>query len=439
MRPAWLLVALAACGPAVPPHLQVGPAESGPAAATPPDSATSAVAQLVAADPFLRRLPGRPAGWWDGAGPLAAPLSDWATRPPAARPLQVGARPAGILAPLAAGARLAALETTLRDGPDPAALAAAWGLPAASGAAVPADARGPMDWFHPETTLGDDLLYAGERAVLLAWLSDPALPLGPVDAALVDGRHDRWIDSPAGALLRAHARGARDPEAAAAGAADLWAATTLALGQVAADRDREQADWAATAEAQRSALGLEAGADPVAALLRRARAGLTADAGSDRALGLALVALQAERLRDRCPDRPCGGLDRIGGLHAAAAWDPEAARAAALWRLVAAKGLLDRYQVGHDRPGRGPLLDATAELWAGEFAGPLDRTVVQRPAYDPALVLALSRAAGGPDETTPAALEGILRRLVHERAQACADAPAEAAALVDRIRRRAQP
>lgn len=434
------------CGGKIPPHLQVtAPGSPGSADAAPPTSAEAALEQLLGRDPFLRRAHRGPAGWWDGAGDQARALQAWQGAPafdPGARHALEQDHAGTVAVPLAQADRLLALEDVIRRtaaGLD-SALAEAWGLESQPLVPRAPDARPEMDWLRARGSLPEATFYAAERAVLLGWLDGPALPLGPVDAALEDGRHDRWIDSPAGALLRARARNQRDPLAAERGRELLNLATHLALAQVAADRDREQAAWAAEAGAVREAQGLDEGADAIAHLLREARTALTRDAGTASSTGLALVALQAERLRDSCPDRPCGGLDRVWGLRRARAWGEEPARAADTWRLVVAKDALDRFVVGHDRPGVGPLLDSLAELASGELQRPVEIALVQRPAVDPAFALAYTRAASAPEGTTPEDVESVLRRLVGERAAALDGALGDDDALVERVRlRAAQP
>lgn len=431
------------CGGKVPPHLQVTtPGSPGSAEATRPDSAEAAFEQLLGRDPFLRRAQRGPAGWWDAAGDQSAALAAWQASPPfsaSARHALEQDHAGTVAVPLARADRLLALEDVIRrtaaglDG----ALAEAWGLERQPLVPRAPDSRPEMEWLRARGSLPEATFYAAERAVLLGWLDGPELPLGPVDAALEDGRHDRWIDSPAGALLRARARKQRNAGAAERGRELLAKATHLALAQVAADRDREQAAWAAEAKAVREALKLDEGADPISHLLREAHTALILDAGSDDSTGLALVALQAERLRDSCPDRPCGGLDRIWGLRRARAWGEEPARAADTWRLVVAKDTLDRFTVGHDRPGVGPLLDALAELASGELRRPVDIALVQRPAVDPALALAFTRAASAPEGTTADDVAAVLRALVAARAAALEGALGDDDVLVQRIRTRA--
>ncbi len=429
MRGLLLVAMLWNCGgQTIPDHLRV----DGQAAATsrlPPTSASEAVTQLVAHDPFVRRTVVHPAEHWSGAGAAAPGLMAWSALVARGEPQPQALRAIGTthggtpVVAVARGRRLRQLEDTLRTGTGEAAqvqLALLWGPidPAPNASAPPA--RSPLAWLHSDNAV-EDLLYVAERAVLLGWLDGPEIPAAPVSAALVDGRHDRWIDSPAGRIIRARAANTRSPESSARGRAALRLAADLALEEAAADRDSEQKAMALSRDQARADRELEETEDVVAVLLSEARLALTEDAGDPDSAGLALVALQAERLRGTCPDLPCGGLDIDGSLAGARLWSDAAHAEADVWRLISAKQTLDRFEVAHDRPGADRLIDLIADLWIGEHDAHPTLATLQARSFTPAVVLDLTRAAGHPGATETDVLMSLLRELVAQRAGAVAD------------------
>lgn len=443
-----LLLAAIGCAPrAIPPHLQMEPppAERAPTAA--PTTLEAAADQLVQTDPLLRRArPETPEHW--AAVPQAGPLVAWAalaagTTPPPKEWDRVEANFPGTLAvPLVRGAALAVLEAATAGGtlgPDAGVEVLPWlGPVVVDGAALPAAARGPLEWLGgaPEEARGR-ILHIAERRTLLGWLDGPDLPTAAAAAALRPGVYDRLRDSPTGALLLAHDAPRNDPAQGEAGRASLTRATTLALQAVAADRDIDQVRWRETRERLRDTLG----DDPIASSLADARVQLTADAGRPASAGLALVALTAERIHGTCPDRPCRGLDRVATLDAPARWSAEAEAPAAVWRVIAVKAALDSLEVTRDRVGVPSAWLALADALAGSTGGSVRHALLRTRAPDAATWLELSRLAGGVDATTwdqaQAALNAHLLRLV-EAALAYELPPAQRDVLT-RIRRRLLP
>lgn len=434
IRAVWLGLATA-CGPApVPPHLAPpAPAASAP----PPTDAGALLASWAATDPLLRRPPGLEhlpptlAGApWLGAylrlsRDPAATAGDWRSF--------AAAHPGTLAGPLAAGAALAAIEVALAV-PDGEAAALPWLAPVLTDArALPAAARGPLDWLSPADPSAHRAvaLHLAEGAVLRAWLLS-GQPLGPVAAALQPGVHDRLRARPEGALLLARAGGARDAAAAADGAQRLAVATTLALQEVAADRDAEQAAWARTRDAARASTGAP---DPIAFHLDAAIAAFTRDAGADASFAAAQVAIAAARVRGSCADRPCGGLDRTSTLRAL---EP-AAPAARVWRAIHWKSAVDTLEASHDRPSAWLGMPALADALLAEGSGPIPEALLRVRTFGPSAWLALSRAAGAGDATTFVDAAKALRERVAVAAEAgIPGASPEDAAVLARVARRAR-
>lgn len=452
MNPLWLL--LPACTGRLPPALAPTSAPTAQAPTVAVDDLASAAVALVAADPLLRR-PQVQADW---AGlPGGAPIAAWS------RLVERGdAQPAdwfslersypGTLAvPLARGARLADLESLLAGGLRPEDTARVVSLLAPLSdveRSGPSDIRPALGWAAPGAAATEQaaaVLHIAERGVLLGWLDAPDLPLAAPTAAMRPGIHDRLIDAPAGALILARGTGRRDAEAAAGGRADLSLATTLALADAAADTDSEQA--ALTTRLAQAAELLRAQGAQVPEVhdgalrfsLSRARSRLTADGGDDASAGLALVALTAERLRDQCPDPTCRGLDRVTTLHRAAAWGPEAAAAAAAWRVVAAKQALDTLEVTAERPTFGAAMPELVDVLLGEGAASVDLSLLRQASAGPVTWLSLTRAAGAPDATDADAGIHAIRALVVRTCDAAlaTTLPDDERELVKRIRQRA--
>lgn len=424
-----LAILLTGCGPRqIPPHLRPEPTATAapPAAARPPATLEDAAAQVVAGDPLVRRARPRQAGHWH-AVPAPSGLPEWAAvaRDPSAAPAAwyaVEERAPGTLAvPLARGGRLAALEIALASSRNDATLALPWlGPVVRDGAPLPAAARAPLAWLAgPAENAAESALRIAERAVLLGWLDSPDLPITDAVAAFRPGIHDRLTTSPPGALLVARADDRRSQEHGERGRRALAMATRLALLGAAADRDAEQARYAAMLSTHRID---EDDLDPIGRMLASAVADLTADAGTDRSTGLALVALTASRLRGSCPDTPCTGLDRMQTLAAAGRWRAEAS--ASLWRVIALKSVLDRLDVARDRPSFPAAVVDLADALVGLGASTVPERLIRARRPDPAVWLAVSRAADGGDGTAWEDARGALaKRLVEACDAALATAP----------------
>lgn len=388
-----MLLFLLSCTRAVAPVLEVEPVEAVPPEPADPDAR---LAWMIGHDPLARRprIPGAAEG----------PLVSWLelARADETRPGQwaeLEARwPGTVVVPLSRGARLAGLESSLGD----PARAMDWYLPLSAGDGGQEQTRAPLDWLHASA---DTLLPLLERRVVLGWLDAPTLPLVALAGSFSDPGFARVAETPAGTLLLARATRKTDPTAAEAGWRDLERATVLAARVAAADRDAEQAAVRAEIEAERQALG----GDPVPLLLGRAAEKLGADAASDRSTGGALLALAAQRWQNRCPDTPCGGLDRAVAMSVAGRWDPAVAPLAEAWLAIASKDALDRLEASWDHPSFTGGLDATVEVLLGT-GGTVDRDLLRYPAPGPPVVLALSRAAGGGDFTGKDDLLHVLRK-----------------------------
>ncbi|MCK6505465.1 hypothetical protein L6R53_19065 [Myxococcota bacterium] len=387
----------------------------------------SAAAVLVGADPLLRR-PRRPEDWvrLPGLEPVAA----WAQVAARTQPLPADwwalerAWPGTLAVPLARGARLAELESLLAGGlrPEDTGHVVALLAPLADIERTgPADTRPALDWLVPGAAapaLAPAALAHAERTVLLGWLDGPDLPLRAPAQAMRPGVHDRLLTSPAGALLLARAQGATDPSAGQLGRERLALATYAALLAAGADTDADQA----RAVGQLASLAEDLRAAGVAvpdrrdgaelAALREAREQLTRDAATADSTGLALVASTGERLRGACPEGACRGLDRVGTLRRAATWGPQAAAAAATWRVIATKEALDSLEVTVERSTFGVGMPDLVDVLLAEGAGPVDLSLLRQRAAGPATWLALTRALGAPDTTDAAPAIAALRALL---------------------------
>lgn len=450
-----ILVYLLTCGPKeLPSALYAEPSATPQVVSAPPTDLGSAMAALVGGDPLLRRPPpGQPGQW--AALPGGAPIEAWASLarqpdagPEAWRALEDGWR-GTVAVPLARGAGLAAVEVLSAVMPplgDPAGLEASllvtrWLSPlAGDNRPPPPDSRAPYAWLGADPQdARRAVLELAERRVLLGWLDGPDIPQATAAAALGTELYDRLTGEPAGALLLARGRDARAPERATAGEEALWRATGLALIDAAADRDTEQREAHAHLDAEAQALGI-AGGDPVAALLERARDALSADAGSARSTGLALVALSAGRLVAPCGARPCKDLDRTATLVRAEAWHAGAIPAARVWQVIALKRAIDAFDVNVRLPSFGDVLPDLADALIGLGGGPLNATAINRNLPSPQLLLELSRAAGGGDELSPEAVTAALERrlaTVCDHALEAGQAP-EHRVIIERIARQAR-
>lgn len=434
---------LVACAPKeIPPHLRIEEREEGPVQVEVVDD-RSALARIIGRDPLARRTDPRSPGDWSGL-PSGDALEDWAglARQDVSTPADwqaLEARwPGTMVVGLARGSELGRLQVQLAGEGDrsPSAAAVSWLGPLRSGDEL--HPREPAAWISEDAaSQREDLLYLAERRVLLGWLHDPGVPVGPVAAVLDPAIQGRLASSPAGRVLRARAEGDRDEESGLLGAQLLDRATTLALEEAAADADGEQRAWRERLLSLRAELDAD---DPLAALLAQARAALVADAGSPGSAGLALVAATAERIRGTCPDAPCTGLDRTSTLGAAARWGAEVAPVAAAWRLVAMKTASDAFEASWDHPSfktHAPLL---VDVLLGTGAASMDLAVLRVQAASPGTFLAIGRGTGRDgitgQEEARRALRDHLVRIADQALQA--ELTEEQAAAARRIRRRAE-
>ena len=434
---------LAACARPLPDHLRPDP----PAAEAPrpaPTTREEALRQLVSADPFGRRAPPAPPGHWaavPGWGPGLELWSAW-TRggvPGPARLAELEARfPGTPVVALARSQRLLGLELAQRAGATPAEQLLWLGPISAPGPVTPADVRGPLDHLGADPP-GPALLTVLERRTLLGWLAGPEIDAGPLAASLRPGVHDRWADSPAGALLQARAR---PPTAAPEpGREALARSTHLALVHAAADTDGDQRRW----RELQAALGAAVGVAPEHVLrhqLAQARQLLTAAVGpaAREDVGRALVAIAAERLEGSCPDAPCGGLDVVAAVRAGEAWG--ATQEAAVWRVIALKRAVDTFEARLERPGFSAAMPPLIDALTGLQGGALPAHLLTRSRPDPAVFLELSRAANGVDATDAAgALEALRHLLGREvkRARGLGAPPEQEAVLAQMAKRLPAP
>ncbi|MBM4393977.1 MAG: hypothetical protein FJ090_22855, partial [Deltaproteobacteria bacterium] len=334
-----------------------------------------------------------------------------------------------VAVPLARGARLAVAEIGLGDAP--ALMRALTPLP--DPVAVPtAELRDPLDWLGAE---GEGVLAVLERGVVTGWL-DADREAGPAAEALRSSTYDRLREMPAVKLLDARDRELSDPAAGAAARARLEEALIYALGEAAADRDREQA---AMRTRRAELLAAYPGAtDAAAALLADAERLATADAGADASLAVAMVAQSMQRWRGRCPDAPCGGFDRIGMIDTASRLDPGLRGHLATWWVVLWKESLDNLHASWDYANVTSAMDPITELAASRDPRAMDWTLLHRRQPDPVVGLAWCRALGLPEATSK---EGVLlelgRYLQRIAANAIPVAPEAAREPLARVARRA--
>lgn len=409
------LLLLAGCLRAsAPPPSEVAP----PVVPPEPDDPALLVPWMIAGDPLARRprQPERPPAAPDLAAYVAVAAEADPT-PAAFRRLEEQ-WPGTPTVALARGARLAAMEVA---GDDADAVMDAL-LPFDPPDAARPRARDPLAWSG--VVAPRDLLPAGERAVLLGWLADPAAPPVYVATLLDRPEWDRLVQTPAGQLVRAAGQGARDEAAAADGRDVLAEATAYAAQRAAADRPREQAEVRALKDTIGPRFGVTG--DPLAAMLRRAREGLTRDGGGPGSTGLALVAIAAERLNRSCPDAPCTGFDRVTSLGDAARWGPEPAALAAAWQAIALKDARDHLDVAYAEPSFPSALDGLVEALLGPDTGPFDRSILTQAEPGPGVHLAVCRALDAGDLTSRAAMTAAVDRRLAERTEAALAALAAA-------------
>lgn len=421
---AWALLAFVGCGRRLPSALSLDastPVAEGPATGT--DEATL-LASMVRGDPLARRprLPD-PAVWSEvaWARPLLA-VADAVTAVErgAGQPTDVlrgveEAWPGTPAVALARGVALQRAEIALAQGDRRAMARAITDLGAVSSGA-PTEPERALQWAGDGPQVGETALDLGARRVLAGWLSSPKIPVGSVADLLDAALYDRLYDAPIGQLLRARAAAGTADDAAAF--ADLARATSLALERAAADRDREQAAWAATRDAERAALGVTDG-DPVALRLERAFEGLLPSAGVDRGAGGALLALTALRWDAACGQDHCRGLDRVDTMRLAGGWHPDVERLSSVWQVVAWTEALETLRVGHQTVLFDAAIVGMADVVLGT-GGRLPVDLVEREVPDASTWLVLGRAMGVDGTVEPDACLRALGRALAERAEAAA-------------------
>lgn len=428
-----LLATLAGCAPKhVPSHLQVGPQEPT-VVAEPPASLEAAVAQLTEGDPLVRRPAAHDPTWWGDQGDTA-PIAAWSSMVGSGRPSRSSldaletAWPGTVAVPLARGARLAQLEVDLPAAPaddsGDRALALWLGSVTVAPRPGPSDVRPPLGWLGTaQSTPREGLLEVMEQDVLLGWLSSPAIPLAPVEAAMVAGTYDRLRARPEGALITARAKGGRDAAAGATGAEALRRATHLALVRVAADRPAQQDKAQRLAKGIATELGLEASANPLPVLLQQGWDALLADAADDRSSGLALVTVAAQRLSGSRLTGPPESLDRIATLRQATGWHTDVEPYAWAWRLIAAKDALDQLTISEEDQRSTVAFPLVADIIVGESRGRVPLSLLLQQRLGPAASLAITRGLGSPDGTSPQDALSALSTHIHALCGARPEAP----------------
>ena len=274
-----------------------------------------------------------------------------------------------------------------------------------------------------------------DRWVLQGWLVDPSVPVQAVAPLLASPQFDQLSQTPLGRVLQARAAG--DAVDSNEGWTDLTRATTVALQQAAADRDREQAEWADLRATLREELQAD---DPVAALLGRAFDQLAPGAADPQQAGGALLAFAAARWVGECGQAPCAGLDRVQAMGNAADWAPQVEPLAAIWRVIALKEALDTLEVGRDTALFAGAAADVSDALLGTGAGPIDAAVLTRQRPDASVWLALGRAVGVEVVEWEGVREAIGKHLHRHALDASRRVnDADSKARLERIARRAIP
>ncbi|MBX2801390.1 MAG: hypothetical protein KTR31_27175 [Myxococcales bacterium] len=342
--------------------------------------------------------------------------------------------------PLARGYRLRIVENLLASAQrEPLATqAAALALitplePAPEGAPPP---RTPLEWLGGAQIHDSWVRNYADRWVLQGWMTDPEIPLEVLAPLLSAPQYDGLRATPMGALVLARAE-RREAEVQGAWQA-LEHATQLSLQRVAADRDKEQAAWADTREAEAERLEVE---DPIASLLQHASVQLTAAAGDARAAGGALLALSALRWGGTCALKPCIGVDRVSTMRSARRWHPDVDALASLWQVIALKDAVDTLEVGHDTALFPTATVGVVDALLGTGGGPIDGAILQKRRPDPAAWLTMARAVGKEGVVDwEGAREAVGEHLQREVSEALnTPRSPEVRSLLERIERRAVP
>lgn len=395
----WTLLLILSCAKEIPPHLRVEPVQV--------ETHTQAsLHALIASDPLVRRPDARQPGDWTTLSEGQA-IETWAAvaRASSVAPsdwLQVEAQTRGTVGvALARGAMLAGLEVTRGAWTEQLQQSIAGWLGLKRVAARPIGSRpgAPLDWLvglTPERKL-ENARHLAERRVLLGWVDGPAINLKPVSKALQSSSYTGLATTPIGMLIYDRAQDMRSPEDRVSGTSKMWEASEHALRWAGADTNKDQTRLRIERDTHRDTYGETASARA----LREARVLLTADAAEDDSAGLALVVIAAERIEGSCPDKPCEGLDRVAALKRAEVWGPTARQAAAVWMVIAAKQALDTLEASLDRPSLHRRLPEIAEVLSAASGQSIELSFLRHRVKSPALLLSISRMAGGEPQTDP--------------------------------------
>lgn len=434
----WLFLLIFSCNKEVPPHLRVD--------YTPQDlHAPPSLKSLLASDPLVRRPNSRGAGAWDSLEESSA-LNAWASVARLSRPepsdwLALESQNRGTIAvALARGAMLAGVESSHGDWghPQQARLSAYLGLTAVGVRPIGVRPSAPGAWLpglEPKTKVAN-ARHMATRMVLSGWLDGPKIDLSEVGQALGGEAYTGLADTPMGALIVARSNHERTPGAHEEGKAHLWRASAHALNWVGADTNTEQTAMQSARQLSRDTHG----GTPTAMALQLAYAALKTNAGADDSTGLAMVAIIAQRLEGSCPDTPCEGLDRVATLQRAKLWGADAEIAALIWTLIATKQALDTLEIALVHPSLSKRLPQVADALNGFNLQPTNLAFLRNRVQSPALLMSISRMAGGPDvNDKDAALDAVRSRLISLCDQAISMAlPDTIIEPVQRIRLRAQ-
>lgn len=410
----WLT--LLACQHQVPSHLLPPSQRTGQTELPPVETVDDALRVLLNGDPLARtpRMPPR-----EELDALGSPSLTAYTG--LVRELEQGASSAElslqqlenawrgtVAVPLGRGYRVRVVENQLASEPERTEATDARLLALLTPLARPAEESGlprlPMEWAVGDGDLRKRSLELADTWVLTGWLDAPDIPLGPTSKALDGLPFDGLKESALGELIQARAAGASAESDA--GMTHLREATELALFRVAADRDKEQGEWAATLAEARGATGSD---DPILFHLQAARTALTPAAGDDDAAAGALLAIHASRWVETCPQPRCRSLDRTDALHAVTRWPGEAAVLAQVWQVIALKQALDTMETAHDTVlfpvALADLLDALIGTGGGPFPGEL----VRYRSASPSVWLLLGRSVGAEATTEWGLAKAALR------------------------------
>ena len=442
------LLALSGCPKPVPAHLQVTPQTDAELAET-FDDLPSLMRFMIGADP-LARSPKLPDEIKTKRIPKTLAVRDWlatikqlerAEGDPARNLQQVeDTHSQTVAVALARGYRMHLGENTLAKLNDTSEsrgnkLLELWSplAPAQQGSSL---TRPPLEWLGTDKPA--ELRAWAERWVLLGWLDSPDIPLEPVAEALVGRMYDGLQQTPAGRIILTRTGRLPSTTGDEGGTAMLRKATDLALERAASDRDNEQDAFSLLLATAREEEGTQ---DPIGSLLMKGKNKLIAGSQDDQIAGLALIALAAERWRDTCEVKPCGGMDRVDSFQRAQIWGDQATEEGSIWRVISLKESIDSMDVGHDTVMFPAAADQLTDALLGTGGGPLSNDLLRRRRPDPATWLAFARGAGAEGVTewkaAREALGGHLAREVDEALKVVTDE--RRVALLNRIKKRALP